>query len=601
MEVPHRWTPLLSPPAFLGASREDAVVAFTWHGVAATEEVVNAGPLALIQPLLDKLDIEAIIDRHLPPDPQQEHSHGQVLCLLLAARLCQPTALVNIEQWAQKTGADILWNLPADKLNDDRLGRALDAFFEQRHSILGSVTAQALRLTGLSLERLHFDPTHLLLSGAYECSAARPDPSSTEHCASNAQLPPAHICHGYTANSKMIQAGQVAIVDDRGAVPVFLHCLDGNRNGHPAIHQTFDLLRQHLPLPESLLMISDRGTCSIEHIARLHRHGHQVLCTAQWQDYRALYDAHAEQLHWHQASFLSSEQQRRRRTDSALPRDHYELAVLRHTFVDPTDQHEFDGRLIFAYSTADERESRQRRHANIAKIQAGLETLQAKLLRGHPQCTTESISKQVQQLLGNKQVGRYFRWQLVSLTAAEQAALPQPKSGHRRASHRLEFHLDSGAAQQDERYDGLSVLLTTASRQCSADQLFTKYREQNYVELLHHQWKTPLAVSPIFLKSPSRVEALICLLQLALQAYQILERLYRQSVPNEASQPEQRTTAESLLRIFNVYGLLVTQGAVGRVVYTTRLSNRQRQILQRLHFPTPAQTLTRILQPEPSG
>ena len=125
-----------------------------WHGGARAEEVVNCGPLALIQPLLDQLDIAGIIDRHLPPDPQLEFSHGQVLSLLVAARLCQPTALINLSAWAHKTGADILWNLPADKLNDDRLGRALDAFFEHRHSIFASTTAQALQLTNLSLDRL---------------------------------------------------------------------------------------------------------------------------------------------------------------------------------------------------------------------------------------------------------------------------------------------------------------------------------------------------------------------------------------------------------------------------------------------------------------
>jgi hypothetical protein len=55
--------------------------------------------------------------------------------------------------------------------------------------------------------------------------------------------------------------------------------------------------------------------------------------------------------------------------------------------------------------------------------------------------------------------------------------------------------------------------------------LFSRFKQQNYVELLHHQWKTPLAVSPVFLQSPRRVEALACLLQIALQVYQVLERL----------------------------------------------------------------------------
>src|SRR6185295_4023160 len=116
--------------------------------------------------------------------------------------------------------------------------------------------------------------------------------------------------------TKMIQAGQLAIVDELGAVPVFAHCLDGNCNGHPAIQQTFDLAHHYLNLPEDVLLFSDRGTCSVEHFARLRRQSYQAVCPAPWQDYRALYDAHAEQLHWQPASFLSIEQQRRRRTDS---------------------------------------------------------------------------------------------------------------------------------------------------------------------------------------------------------------------------------------------------------------------------------------------
>jgi len=576
------------------------MAAFTWRGPAAVpQDVLNFGPLALVQPLIDQLDLEAIIDRHLPPDPQQEFSHGQVLRLLLLARLCHPTALVNVAQWAAQTGADILSNIPADKLNDDRLGRALDAFFDHRHSILGSVTAQALQVTGLALDRLHFDPTHLVLCGAYEAAQPRPPTLPGQPLIGDAQLPPANICHGYNANTKMIQAGQLAIVDHLGAVPVLAHALDGNRNGHPAIRETFDLASHYLNLPDNVLFISDRGTCSVEHIARLQRHGYQALCAAQWQDYRAIYAAHADQLQWQQASFLSVEQQRRRRTNSTLPRDHYDIAVLRHTLTDPTDRRPIPARLIFVHSTVDERECRQRRQANIGKIQTGLQQLQAKVQRGHPQCTTASILTQIGRLLGRRAAARYFTCRLVPLTAEEQAALPPPQRGHCRPTQRLEFHYDPTAAQADERYDGLAVLVTTAAIEYSADQLFTMYKEQNYVEMLHHQWKTPLAVSPVFLKSPRRVEALVCLLQIALQAYQVLERLYRQRVPTEAPPQEQRMTTEQLLRAFQVYGLLVHATRWGRVVQPTRLSNRQRHILDHLHFPTPAQTLDRLLLPEP--
>jgi len=167
-------------------------------------------------------------------------------------------------------------------------------------------------------------------------------------------------------------------------------------------------------------------------------------------------------------------------------------------------------------------------------------------------------------------------------------------SGHYppRRTERKEFRVD---------FQMPNALVTTAPRSRSADELFRQFKQQNYLELLHHQWKTPLAVRPVFLKSPKRVEALLGLLQLALTAYQLLERLYRQQVVADAPVTEQRMTSESLLRQFRVYGLIVRRSPVGRVVYATRLTSRQRHILQHLHFSTPAQILAQRLRPPPSG
>ena len=84
--------------------------------------------------------------------------------------------------------------------------------------------------------------------------------------------------------------------------------------------------------------------------------------------------------------------------------------------------------------------------------------------------------------------------------------------------------------------------LTTAPLTRSADTLFTEFKQQCYVEQGHHQWKTPLAVRPLFLKSPERVEALVYLLKIALTAYHLLQRLYRQAVPDDAPVAERRLT-----------------------------------------------------------
>ena len=97
---------------------------------------------------------------------------------------------------------------------------------------------------------------------------------------------------------------------------------------------------------------------------------------------------------------------------------------------------------------------------------------------------------------------------------------------------------------------------------------------------------------PIFLKNPRRVEALVHLLLIALMAYHLIQRRYRQRLEPDAPVTEQRTTTETILRAFRKYTLRIERQPYGRVVHVNQLSARQRQILQRLNFPTPARVLS---------
>ena len=324
------------------------------------QTIVNFASLGILIPLLDKLNIANIIDRHIPADPQAEFSHGTVLQVLLAARLNHPTALVNVADWAAEHGAEYLCNIPADKLNDDRLARALDALFEQRHAVLAEVTCAVLRLTNLDLERCHFDPTHLVLYGAYEDSAPRPQ-VPLDLLLDQLRNSPAHITRGYQSKYKLLQLGLTSVVDDLGALPVACHLYDGNRNGHTGIKEQYHLLQRFLQLPDNLLLVSDRGTCSAEHLARLRAHGHHGLCAGQWQDYRTLYEQHAATLNWRPASYQSREQQRRRACNSSLPLEDFRLAVVHHQLVDPTTKTPFACRVLFVHSSAAAKESMLRR------------------------------------------------------------------------------------------------------------------------------------------------------------------------------------------------------------------------------------------------
>jgi transposase len=577
-------------------------MALTWYGNQSSAEGCNFGALAVLWPLLERMQVAKIIHAHLPADPQAEFDHGRVLSLLIAARLYSPVALVNVGAWAADSGADVLWDIPVEKLNDDRLGRSLAAFFGQRHSILASVALHVSHEFGVPLSELHYDPTHLVLHGVYEQSQPREAFATTGEVRSDARLPAAHITQGRPMSDtpqgvQLLHAGLCTVVDQWGPLPLFGHTVSGNENGHTAVAEQLALLRKHLRPPE-LTMISDRGTFSVGHLLRLEDDGYHAIVAAPWDEFRALFDKERTRLKWKKASYLSIEQQRRR-SQGNLPQEHYELAVVRHELKDSQSGRTLSCRVIFVFSTADQKVAVKNREKSVTKLRAGLEQIARSVEQGRRNTDPTSIARRVAKLFGERQAAGYFRYEMVPLSKKEREQLSGPGRGCRRPEYRFEFTYDAKAAEYDAQYDGYSALVTTVPREQSVDVVFTKYKQQGYSELANHEFKTPLAVHPLFLKSPERVEALIFLMMIALTAYFLLQRMYRQSVPADASATERRTTTQTLLGAFSSYMLIIHQTRVGREVQPTRLTTRQRDILQRLGFGTPAQILRRQLPRAP--
>jgi hypothetical protein len=567
----------------------------TWYGNQSTAQSCNFGALAVIWPLLQRMNVASIINQHLPADPQAEFDHGRILTLLMAARLYSPVALVNVPKWAAESGADILWDIPAQKLNDDRLGRSLDAFFTQRHSILASIALHVASEFGLPLTALHYDPTHIILHGAYETSQARADLQTDDRLRSDDSLEPAHITTGRPMNGapkdvRLIHAGLCTLVDELGPLPIFGHTVGGNQNGHTAVAEQLALIQKHLK-PPALTMISDRGTFSVGHLLRLEEAGCDAIVAAPWGDFRALFDEHRAKLEWQRASYLSIEQQRRR-LQGSLPKEYYQLAPLPHELTERFSGKTISCRLIFVFSTADKKVAQENRQKSVQKLRQGLEKIVKSVADGRRNTDPTSIARRVGKLFGKRQAAAYFRYDMVPLNEIERHNLPPPPRGGKRPIHRFEFTYDEQAAQRDADYDGYAVLVSTTSETRSVDELFTKHKQQCYSELANHELKTPLAVHPVFLKSPRRVEALVFLLMLTLTLYFLIQRLYRQNVADDASTKERRTTTQTILRAFHSYALILHRTRLGREVQPTRLTTRQRQILGQLGFRTPAQILS---------
>ena len=124
----------------------------------------------MVASFCQRLDLEGIVDRACPVREVATLTHGQVIQVLVANRLTSPTPLRRVEDWAAAWAVEEVFGIPPEALNDDRIGRALDAVASELDHITGSVGARAISVFGLDVSRCHWDLTSISLYGAY------PDP-----------------------------------------------------------------------------------------------------------------------------------------------------------------------------------------------------------------------------------------------------------------------------------------------------------------------------------------------------------------------------------------------------------------------------------------
>src|SRR6266511_1031819 len=99
------------------------------------------GSLPVVAELCRRLDVAGIVDRACP---------------------------VREEGWARQWAVEEVFGIAPDALNDDRIGRALDAMAPQLDLVVGSVGARAIAVFGVDVARLHWDMTSISLYGVYE-------------------------------------------------------------------------------------------------------------------------------------------------------------------------------------------------------------------------------------------------------------------------------------------------------------------------------------------------------------------------------------------------------------------------------------------------
>jgi transposase len=510
------------------------------------------GSLPVIAHFARRLGIQAIIDQTCPSRGNAQLTHGQVALAIIANRLTQPRAMYQLLSWAQQWGVREVFGFDPSHLNDDRLGRCLDALAPQIDPLQGAVTVAAIREFDLDLSQLHWDLTSVVLQGEYPPEEQQRD------------YPLPAYGFGGEPHCKQLRVGE--LVTNDGGVPVWHRSFDGNQADVGTVVAQMEALRTHVALPECLV-IGDSKLLSSTVIERLRRQQlHFLAPLPKSTELDAVFLA-LDPDRWQPLDYLAKRQERL----APEERTQYQGQEVAWERVNPETGESETFRRLFVISSEERATCRKVRAQQMAKAEAEL----AKITAG----------------LGKRQLKTGFQVQArIERVLAERRVTPlyQVTVSESDGDLTLTWAVEPEALSRAEALDGYYVLLTSAAvERADSSALLRIWKQESQIERRFSDWKGPLKVRPVFVTSNARMAALVLLLHLALMLYCLLEREARRQLAAKGRQKvfnllaghvDAAPTGENILRAFEHLFLIIESDEHGREYEMSEFSPEQAEL-----------------------
>jgi hypothetical protein len=507
----------------------------------------SVGPLLLIEHFLRELDVEGTVDGALPRSARSILSVGEVVCALIASRLCSPSPLYDVAGWASGAAVHELLGIPPALLNDDRLGRALETFAVYAEDLRSRVAAGAIERYGVDAGRLHVDLTTVGVSGAYEDSAlvARGWASdrrvarqvrTLQACAPDGTVLYSRPDPGNAAELTLVGASLERLLAISG--PGLLIVCD-SAMGQPKTMREIDEagVRFVVPLRASA-GFRDRFLADV---------GHDGLRRVQYVPQR----------------------------EAQLPPKERTVfkGALRDWEIPGTDQHPpLRLRVAYIHSSEEAAQVADARERALQKAEDALQRLHNGL-GGRYYKTREQVERRIGQIIGVNITG------LIDVTVTT-----------RNSKLTVTWQRNQDAITTVASFDGIYALATNLPGRLSAGQVLRLYKDQQIVERRHRDMKQTLKVRPIFLHNDDRVYALLSIVGISLLIFGLIEAQTRAALGPEQQLPgllpegrAARPTGRNILAAFQGLGLTYTHTGI----QLDPLTDTQQHILDLLQIQPP--------------
>jgi hypothetical protein len=512
----------------------------------------EVGPLLVVGHYLRRLGLVGLVDQVAPMRGRSLLTHGEVIATLVANRLSGPAPLYDVAGWASSSAVAELFGVPAGLLNDDRLGRALDALAPHAEDLRGRLLLRTLERCQVDAGRLHLDLTAVRFSGSYEHSRL--------------------VRKGWSADRSIGRQVKTLQASTKTGVAMYFRPHQGATSELPAFMAAIETLAQ--ALPPGLVVVADSGLGYLEN-----------LCTADASDVGFVVPLRAD-TGWaqrfvdevpgglsalRQLDYCSQREQR-------LPRKRRNVwkGLLRAFPVTAQDGTTHDLRVAYIWSREEATSVADARQRALTKAQEALGRIRNGL-GGRYYKTRAQVDAKVAKILTGPAAG------LIEVSTGEESGKPT-----------IAWSLNPDAVAEAGALDGLYALATNLPdpdrRRLSSLDVLEIYKDQWIDEQRHRDLKQTLRVRPVFLHNDARIEALIAVIGIALLLFGLIEAELRAALGDGKSLPgilpegrAARPTARAALAAFD--GLSVTYTANGLVL--DPLTHTQRIILALLGIALP--------------
>ena len=514
--------------------------------MAGTRRTV--GPLLLVEHFLRELAVKDTVDGALPRSARSVLSVGEVVCALIASRLCSPSPLYDVAGWASGAAVHELLGIPPALLNDDRLGRALECFAVYAEDLRSRVAAGAIERFGVDAGRLHVDLTTVGVSGAYEDSAL--------------------IAKGWASDRRVARQVRTLQASTPDGTVLYSRPDPGNAAELTLVGASLErLLRVSGP---GLLIVCDSAMGQPKTMREIHDAG--VRFVVPLRASAGFRERFLRDVGHHALRPVRYVPEREAKLPPQL-RTVFKGALRDWEIPGSDTQEPLKLRVAYIHSAEEATQVADARERALQKAEDAL-TRMRNGLGGRYYKTREQVERRIGQIIGVNITG------LIDVTVTT--------SRDRKLT--VTWQRNQETISTAKSFDGIYALATNLPGRITAGNVLRLYKDQQIVERRHRDMKQTLKVRPIFLHNDDRVYALLSIVGIALLIFGLIEARTRAALGPEQQLPgllpegrAAKPTGRNILAAFQGLGLTYTHTGI----QLDRLTDTQQHILDLLGIQPP--------------